>query len=292
METVQTRAMLRGTRVRPSIRTVVLTVAIALFVALCVLPVVYMFSVSITDAAGTFSFDNYRQLFTEPRRRDLLLTSGLLGAGTAIVATILGAPLGLFLARSDLPAKRLLRMALVVPLVVPPYVIALAWVLLTGPAGVLARVLGHDLLSGWTYSLTGAIVVLALGFYPLSMLATEAAARRVDGRLEEAALLVGRRRRVLYRITLPLIAPTVAAAALIIFVLALSEFGVPALLRVRVFTTEVFTAFAAFYDFGAATALATPMLILALLAGIAAKLVIGERLLTTRRSTRTGLTLT
>src|SRR5215208_7084615 len=106
MKTVQTRAMLRGARALPSTRTVVLTVAIALFVAFCVLPVVYMFSVSITDAAGTFSLDNYRQLFTEPRRRDLLLTSALLGAGTAIVATTLGAPLGLFLARSDLPAKR------------------------------------------------------------------------------------------------------------------------------------------------------------------------------------------
>src|SRR5215216_6851890 len=190
METVSlTRAMLRGARL-PSTRTVVLALAIALFVAFCVLPVVYMFSVSITDAAGTFSLDNYRQLFTEPRRRDLLLTSGLLGGGTAIIATILGTPLGLLMARSDLPAKRLLRMALVVPLVVPPYIIALAWVLLTGPAGLLARVLGRDLFSGWTYSLTGVIVVLALGFYPLSMLGTEAGARRVEGRLEEAALLV------------------------------------------------------------------------------------------------------
>ena len=75
------------------------------------------------------------------------------------------------------------------------------------------------------------------------MLATEAAARRVDGRLEEAALLVAPRRRVLWRITFPLVAPVVAAAALVVFVLAISEFGVPGLLRVNVFTTEVFTAF-------------------------------------------------
>src|SRR5215216_2388856 len=291
METVLTRAMLRRARSLQSTRAIVLGLAIVLFVALCVLPVFYMFSVSIIDPAGTFSLDNYRQLFTEPRRRDLLLTSGLLGSGTAIIATILGAPLGLLLARTALRAKWLLRMVLVVPLVVPPYVIALAWVLLIGPAGLLARVLGRDLLSGWTYSLTGAIVVLALGFYPLSMLATEAAARRVDGRLEEAALLVGRRRRVLYRITLPLIGPTVAAASLIIFVLALSEFGVPALLRVRVFTTEAFTAFAAFYDFGAGVALCAPLLVVALIVSLAIKFVIGERLLVTTRSVQLGLPL-
>ncbi|HEX6623720.1 MAG TPA: ABC transporter permease subunit, partial [Pyrinomonadaceae bacterium] len=112
---------------------------------------------------------------------------------------------------------------------------------------------------------------------------------RVDGRLEEAALVVARPRRVLWRITLPLIAPAVAATALIIFVLALSEFGVPGLLRVRVFTTEVFTAFAALYDFGAGVALATPLLAAALLAGVVVKLIMGERLLAARRGEHPGL---
>ena len=89
------------------------------------------------------------------------------------------------------------------------------------------------------------------------MLATEAALRRIDGRLEEAAPHRRRRRgRVLRRITLPLAAPIILAAALVVFVLAVSEFGVPGLLRVRVYTTEVFTAFAALYDFSAALVLA------------------------------------
>lgn len=209
-----------------------------------------------------------------------------------MLATLFGAPLGLLLARSALPAKRLLRIALVVPLIMPPYVMALAWILLTGPVGILAKAIEHDLFSDWTYSLTGAVVVLGLCFYPLSMLATEAAARRVDARLEEAALLVARPRRVLGRITLPLIGPAVAAAALIIFVLALSDFGVPALLRVRVFTTEVFTAFAAFYNFGAGVALCAPLLALAVIVSLAVKFIIGERLLVTTRSVHSGLSLT
>src|SRR5215207_2667926 len=282
-------ASLRRVLTWPSARVVTLCLAAALFVVFCVLPIIYMFGISLSDANGSLSAGNYRRLLTEPRQRELLLTSTLLGTGAALLATALGAPFGLLLARAPLPAKRLLRVTLAVPLVVPPYVLALAWILLTGPAGILARVLGHDLLSEWTYSLTGAVVVLGLGFYPLSMLATEAAARRVDGRLEEAALVAARPRRVLRRITLPLIAPTVAAAALVIVVFALSEFGVPGLLRVRVFTTEVFTAFAALYDFGAGVALATPLLAVALIAGVAVKLMTGERLLATRRSTHLGL---
>jgi iron(III) transport system permease protein len=283
------KVMIQRPPVWLSERTIAVSIAAALFIMLCVLPAIYMFVVSFISADGSLSLDNYRRLLAESRQRELLLTSTLLGTGAAALATVIGAPLGLLLARADLPARRLLRFAFVVPLVIPPYILALAWIYVGGSAGIVAQGVGRDLFSGWTYSLAGCILVLGISFYPLSMLATEAAARRVDGRLEEAALLVTHPRRVLRRITLPLIAPSIAAAALIILVLALAEFGVPGLLRVRVFTTEVFTAFAALYDFGAATALATPMLALALLAGIAAKLVIGERLLATRRGVHTGL---
>ena len=144
------------------------------------------------------------------------------------------------------------------------------------------------MLANWTYSTSGAVLVLGLVFYPVSMLATEAALRRVEPRLEEAALLVARPRRVLWRITLRLAAPSITAAALVIFVLAVSEFGVPGLLRVRVFTTEVFTAFAALYDFGRATVLALPLLLLSTVVAAIAVALLGERLVATRRGAASG----
>jgi iron(III) transport system permease protein len=273
----------------PSARLVTLVIAAFLFVALCLLPTVYMFGVSLTGPDGGFSIDNYRRLFMDARQRKLLLDSTLIGAGAAALATCVGVPLGLLLARTDVPAKRLLRLLFVVPLVIPPYILGLAWIYIGSSTGLMAQIFGRDLLSGWTYSLTGAIIVLGTGFYPLSMLATEAAARRMEGHLEEAALLAANPSRVVWRITLPLIAPSITAAALIIFVLSLSEFGVPSLLRVPVFTTEVFTAFAALYDFGAATALAVPLLLVALITGVAVVLVSGDRMITTRRSAYAGL---
>ncbi len=270
-------------QLRLSPRSFVLCFAAALFIAICALPAIYMFGVSLIGPDGGLSFDNYRRLLTEHRQQQLLLNSALLGAGSSVLATLLGAPLGLLLARSDVRGKDWWRLALAVPLVVPPYVLALAWTWLTGAARLSAE---------WTYSLTGATVILGVSFYPLAMLALEAAARRVDARLEEAALLVAAPRRVLTRITLPLVAPAVAASALVVFVLAVSEFGVPGLLRVNVFTTEVFTAFAALYDFGAATALSMPLLIVTLLAAIAAAMITGESRLTSRQGSRTGLPLT
>ncbi|MGI9165728.1 MAG: ABC transporter permease [Pyrinomonadaceae bacterium] len=276
----------------PTMRSALLSLAFILFTGLCLLPVVYMIGVSLVNAEGSVNLGNYSRLLVEPRQGELLLNSTMLGASAAMFGSFLGAPLGLLLARARLPAKRLLRIALVVPLIIPPYVLALAWILLTSSTGLLAHTIGRDLLSGWTYSFAGAVVVLSLAYYPLSMLATEAAARRVDGHLEEGALLVTHTRRVLWRITMPLIAPMIAAAALIIFVLGLSEFGVPSLLRVRVYTTEVFTAFAALYDFGAATALAVPLLVVTAIVAVTIKLIIGERFISGRRSINPALPLT
>jgi iron(III) transport system permease protein len=285
------RSLTRRGGFHASARTVAISLAGALFVTLCVLPVAWMLGVSFIDSDGGLTVRNYSRLFAESRQRQLMLNSALLGAGASLLATLIGAPLGLLFARVSFPLKRLLRIALVTPLVIPPYILALAWIYVGGSTGLITQLFGRDLLSEWTYSLTGAVVTLGTGFYPLAMLATEAAARSVDGRLEEAALLVASRRRVLWRVTLPLIAPSVVAAALIIFVLAISEFGAPGLLRVNVYTTEVFTAFSALYDFGAATALSIPLLAVALIAGTAARFVIGERILVTRRGAGSGLRL-
>ncbi|HYU79947.1 MAG TPA: ABC transporter permease subunit [Vicinamibacterales bacterium] len=249
-----------------SSRTVVLALAMAAFVLFCVTPVAYMIG---TALAGVRGNQIGATLLLDVRQRSLLYNTALLGVGTAILSTLIGAPLGFALARIPIRFKPALRLALAAPALWPPYVVAVAWTLFAP--------------GEWTFSLAGAVVVLALVFYPLSMLTTEVAVRRVEPRLEEAALLVARPGRVLTRITLPLVAPSTVAAALVILVLAVSEFGVPGVLRVRVFTTEIFTAFAALYDFGRATVLALPLMLLCVaIAAIAAALG-GERVLTTKR---------
>ena len=70
-----------------------------------------------------------------------------------------------------------------------------------------AKAAGHYFSSDWTYSLTGAIVVLGLTFYPLLMLATEAAAQRVDARLEDRRYSQPVRVECSGEFTLPLIGP-------------------------------------------------------------------------------------
>ena len=262
-----------------SSRTVVIGLAAGLFVVSCVLPLASFLMTSLRGATTAFALD--------ARQWGLLVNTAGLGVGTAVVATAIGAPLGLLLARASLPYKALLRVALAAPLLLPPYVVALAWTYLASNRGVLATVAGYDALAAWTYSLPAAVLVLGLVLYPLSMLATEVALRRIDGRLEEAALMVAGPRGVFWRITVPLVAPGIMAAALVIFVLAVSEFGVPGVLRVRVYTTEIFTAFAALYDPGRAALLALPLLALCLAVAVVAVALLGDRFVSARRGADT-----
>lgn len=144
-----------------SSRTLVVGAAVAAFVLFCALPLAYMLAQS-AMARATFA-----PLLLDARQRVLFSNTAILGIGTALVSTLIGAPLGVALARVAMPFKPALRLALAAPAVLPPYVIGLAWVYLGGSAGVVASIAGDDLLSAWTYSLPGAVVVLSLVFYPL-----------------------------------------------------------------------------------------------------------------------------
>ncbi len=263
-----------------SSRTFVIGTAAVIFGVCCILPAAYLFTTSLGGVYAAAA-----ALLLDARQRSLLYNTILLGVGVAALSTAIGAPLGITLARLPLKRKAAVRVVLAAPMLLPPYAIALAWTYLGTGTGFLAVLVGLDVAASWTYSLPAAVLVLGLVFYPLSMLATEVALRRIDGRLEEAALVVASPPRVLRHITLPLAAPTIAAAALIVFVLAVSEFGVPGLLRVRVYTTEVFTAFAALYDFSRAIVLAVPLLLLCAGVGALAARLLGDRVVSTRRLT-------
>lgn len=257
-------------------RTLIVGTAVGIFFVTGVLPLVYLVGTTIADVP-------LHAVALDARQRMLLWNSVVLASAAAVQATLLGAPLGFALGRVPIARRASVRIALAAPVVLPPYIVALAWTYVGGSTGVLATLIGRELASNWTYSLPAASAVLALVYYPIAMLATEAALRQVDPRLEEAGVIAARPAHVLRRITFPLVAPAVGAAALIVFVLAISEFGVPALLRVRVYTTEVFTAFAALFDFGRATALTLPLVAVAAGTSTAAALLFGARVVAGRR---------
>jgi iron(III) transport system permease protein len=241
-------------------RGLVFASAMAMLAAICVAPLVVL----LTAPAWVGRWDAYRSAILDARQIGLLVNSLRIAGSVAVVATAIGGFMGFLLARAPIRARNVVRLGLCVPVLIPTYALALAWIFATSLESFAARLVGLDVIVPLTYSPVGAIIVLAIALYPVPMLATEAAVRRIESRLEEAALLVAPAARVLTRITLPLLWPAIASSALLTFVLALSDYAVPNLLRQRVFTTEVFTAFAALYDSTRAAALALPLLAMAL----------------------------
>lgn len=145
-----------------------------------------------------------------------------------LCAMVLGIPLAMVLAQAaDWPAapRRLLRAAVTIPMVLPPVVGGIALLLLLGRRGLIGRFLA-DAGLGIPYT-TGAVVIAQVFVaMPFLVFAVEGALRSTDRRVELAAATLGASRWTTFRlVTLPLVAPGVAAGAILCFTRALGEFG-------------------------------------------------------------------
>ncbi|PWU47386.1 molybdate ABC transporter permease subunit [Micromonospora globispora] len=159
-----------------------------------------------------------------------VLTALRLSLQTATLATLLcvalGVPLAWLLARVEFPGRRLVRALVTVPLVLPPVVGGVALLLVFGRRGLIGSWL--DATFGVTLPFSTAGVVLAEAFVamPFLVIAVEGALRGADPRYEEAAATLGARRWTTFtHVTLPLVAPGIAAGAVLCWARALGEFG-------------------------------------------------------------------
>ncbi|WP_435128214.1 ABC transporter permease [Halobaculum sp. D14] len=172
----------------------------------------------------------------------LVNSIGLVAAVTA-ASTALGVPLAVATARTDLPFSRFWTVALALPLVVPSYLGAFAYVAAFGPNGTLADALAPLGVVGLPsiYGFPGATFVLTLYVYPYVFLGTRAALLTMDASLVEAARTLGDSPVAAFRrVTLPQILPGITAGALLVALYALSDFGTPAIMHVDVFTRVIY----------------------------------------------------
>ena len=166
------------------------------------------------------------QRLTEPG----VLTALRLSLQAATIATgvclALGVPLAWLLARVEFPGRRVVRALVTVPLVLPPVVGGVALLLVFGRRGIVGSWL--DATFGITFPFTTTGVVLAEAFVamPFLVIAVEGALRGADTRYEEAAATLGAGRWTTFtHVTLPLVAPGIAAGAVLCWARALGEFG-------------------------------------------------------------------
>ncbi|MET7749775.1 ABC transporter permease [Micromonospora sp. NPDC005367] len=166
------------------------------------------------------------QRLTEPG----VLTALRLSLQTATLATllclVLGVPLAWLLARIEFPGRRIVRALVTVPLVLPPVVGGVALLLVFGRRGLLGSWLDSTFGVTLPFTTTGVVLAEAFVAMPFLIIAVEGALRGADSRYEEAAATLGANRWTTFtHVTLPLVAPGVAAGAVLCWARALGEFG-------------------------------------------------------------------
>ncbi len=222
-----------------------------LLVLLIALPVIYTYSLVIfqdshfTENIQNIDFQSIKLLFKS------ILWSGLVAG----LSTLIGGLLGFLLYKTPLKYKTFYKLILLMPLILSPYIWAVAW------QDFFYVTFDNNL---WVSSVAGIIWVQTLIYTPLAILIIGNALSNVDKSLEEAALTISSPKNTILKISLPLVKPAFWTAFILIFIFSLSEFSVPALFSVKVFTTEIFTNFSAFYNYNLAIIQSTLLVVISL----------------------------
>ena len=157
------------------------------------------------------------------------LNSAVTTLASSAFAVLLGGAVALLLERTDVYGKGALRILLLSPLLVPPFVGAISWLQLFGNNQGLNAVFGREI---WNlYGADGVIFLMTLHSYPLVYVIVAAALRSIPTDLELAARISGAgNARVLRTVTLPLLGPAFLSAFTLTAVSNLADFGIPSIL--------------------------------------------------------------
>ncbi len=162
----------------------------------------------------------------------------------SVVSSIISIFAAWVIEKTDVPFKKILTLGLILPLVIPSFILATTVVELYSPKGQLQKFLsifGVDRLPE-IYGLPGATFVLVIMTYPYVFLIVRGALRRLDPQLLEASRSLGYGSvKTFFFITIPLLRPAIAAGALLVALYTLSDYGGMALLRYNTFTVNIMT---------------------------------------------------
>lgn len=206
---------------------------------------------------GSFTFYHYFRVFTGRLSRALFfkpfVNSLLVGTGVTLVAMVFGSLLAWVLVRTNIPFKRFFHAVVVIPYMMPSWVLALAWLIIfkndriAGNKGMLTVLFGITPPDWFSYGLFPIIICLGLHYYAYSYLLISGALQTIDSELEEAGAIAGlKKTSVLRKITFPIVLPALGSSFVLTFTRSMGTFGTPALLGlpVRFFTipTQIYAA--------------------------------------------------
>jgi len=216
-------------------QTVVLGLAVAVLLCLVGYPLAWL----LFGAFGlpqSFGLEHLERAFTRPQNFAALLNTVQLALGAGSMSILIGVPLAWATARTDMPLRRLIHALVALSYITPPYLTALAYIILLGPdAGQFNRLLRA--LFGFAsgpiniFSMPGVIFVIGIHVFAFTYFLTHSALKSVDAALEESAQMLGAKPwQTTLRINLPLVAPAITGGALLAAIESMALFGPQAII--------------------------------------------------------------
>lgn len=264
-----------------------LVVVVALLF-LIVGPAIKLVISSLQDGeSGRWTLTNYVTAYSNALRLRALGTSLLYASGVTVVSMVFAVPIAWGVARTDMPAKGLVRALILGAFITPSYLGAIGWILLAGPnAGWLNKawmgLTGAQ--SGLVniYTFAGLVWVTALYAFPYIFVFTTDALGRVSSEMEEAANILGAGGlRTIFRVTLPLVTPAILGGGIVVFLDTVALFGTPAILalpaRIHVLTLELWGFFQFPVQAEVAAAYAIPLVLITVGLFSLQRMVLGRR---------------
>lgn len=212
----------------------IMVVLLTILTAFILNPVLRVLWISVTDDQSNFTLIHFGNFFRRPLFRESLWNTLWSGALVVTFSTVLALPLAYVLARYEFRGKLLLQTAATLPLVIPPFVGAVALQLILGRSGMMNLLLQEwfDISIPIMEGLTGVVLVQTLHFFPFILLNTVVSLSNIDASLEEMAQNLGcHGLRLFRRVTLPLMLPGFIAGALLTFIRAIDDLGTPLMLN-------------------------------------------------------------
>ena len=227
---------------------------------------------------GAFTWFHFERVFLQPISKALffkpLVNSLMLGAAVTVIAIIVGSSLAWLMVRTNVHFKGTFAAMLVIPYMMPSWVMALAWLSLFkndrigGSEGILTSIFGVQAPNWVAYGFFPIVITLALHYYAYAYLLISGALATVDSELEEAGATCGMSKwKRIRMITMPLLLPALGSAVVLTFIRILGTFGTPALLGLPVrfftFSTQIYASINA-RNQGDAYVLALVLIVLAI----------------------------
>lgn len=211
---------------------VVKYVSLLLLLVFLVYPLFAIVFRSIFNNDGGLTLQNYKTFFTKAYYYRTLTHSLKVSLITTVLAVMVGVPLAYITTRFNIFAKKLINILIIMSLMSPPFIGAYSWIMLLGRNGFITNLFAKiGITMPPIYGFGGIVLVFTLKLFPYVYLYVSGAMSSIDRSLEEAAENLGSSKlRRIFTVTMPVIMPTLAAGALMVFMTSLADFGTPMLI--------------------------------------------------------------